>query len=106
MSELTCATFIGRQYIKGKRRIEMRNALSYCTTNNYLTNLFDEQKIDSPLIPTADVVRKIKSEGNEKCMLNAIESIGAKEFSIISLGYNFSVEINIPFRITEYTKLN
>ena len=106
LEDLKCSEFISRQFVKGKRRESIKSKLKYCKVSNFETKELCIDKMDTPLIPSNDDLRKIKSEDNPKSYFDVIENIGENEFSIISLGYNFTVEINKISIIEKHVESN
>ena len=78
LKDLKCDGKIARQYVTGTQREGIKRQLKYCKVSNFRTQ----------------VLRKIKSEGNENYIFQVLKDIDARDFSIVLLGFNFLIEVN------------
>ena len=46
------------------------------------------------MVPSRDVLRKIRSEGLTKDVMCALNKIDAVEFSMYNIGYNYTLEVS------------
>ena len=78
LKDLKCDGKIARQYVTNIQREGIKKQLKSCKVSNFWTQ----------------VLWKIKSEGNENSIFQVLKDIDARDFSIVSLGFNFSLEVN------------
>ena len=102
ISDAKCIGKIARHFISGSRRDQYRQNLQFLKAGQLRNLKLRENGSDSPTIPSSEVLRKIKSENNVKDIHDVIDIVGGKKYSIVSTGFNFSVEINKEKIIAEY----